>query len=47
MYDILLKAYSDQGFTLSAPGSNETAILNSERVWWDENNPQWGAGPKK
>jgi hypothetical protein len=47
MYDILLKAYSDQGFTLSAPGSNETAILNSERVWWDKNNPQWGAGPKK
>ena len=47
MYDILLKAYSDQGFTLSAPGSNETAILNSERVWWDKNNPQWGAGPNK
>lgn len=47
MYDIYLKAYSDQGFTLSAPGSNETAILNSERLWSDKNNPQWGAGPKQ
>ena len=47
MYDIYLKAYADQGFTVTSAGSNETAVLNSERLWSDANNPQWGAGPKK
>lgn len=47
MYEIYQKAYADQGFTITAAGGNETAVLNSERVWWDKNNPQWGAGPKQ
>ena len=47
MYEIYQKAYADQGFTITAAGGNETAVLNSERVWWDKNNPQWGAGPNQ
>lgn len=47
MYDIYLKAYADQGFTVTSAGSNETAVLNSERLWSDKGNPQWGAGPKQ
>lgn len=45
MYDIYLSAYAAQGFTTTSAGSNNTAVLNSERVWSDKNNPQWGAGP--
>jgi hypothetical protein len=40
MYDVLKQAYADQGYT--AGGG---AILNSQRVWQDKQNPQWGAGP--
>ena len=47
MYEIYLKAYADQGLTLTSAGSNETAVLNSERLWSDKGNPQWGAGPKQ
>ena len=47
MYQIYVDAYNAQGFTITTAGSNETSALNSERLWWDENNPQWGAGPKQ
>ena len=44
MYQILIDAYSSQGFT---PGSNQDGtLLNSERVWQDINAPQFGQGPK-
>lgn len=44
MYQILLDAYSAQGFT---PGSNQDGtLLNAERVWQDKNAPQYGQGPK-
>lgn len=42
MYDIITKAYADQGFTA---GANDGATLNKERVWQDQGAPQWGAGP--
>lgn len=41
MYNILLETYKDQGYTV---GSG--AILNTERVWQDQDAPQWGAGPQ-
>lgn len=41
MYDILNQSYEVQGY--SAGSAN--GILNSQRVWQDKNNPQWGAGP--
>ncbi|MDR0428938.1 MAG: SusD/RagB family nutrient-binding outer membrane lipoprotein [Tannerellaceae bacterium] len=40
MYNVLMESYKEQGYTV---GSG--TILNSERVWQDKNNPQWGAGP--
>lgn len=44
MYQILLDAYSSQGFT---PGSGQDGtLLNSERVWQDKTAPQFGQGPK-
>jgi len=41
-YENQMKAIQDQGFT---PGSNDPAVLNSERLWYDSNAPQWGSGP--
>ena len=35
------QAMEEQGFT---PGANEGNVLNEERVWWDENNPDYGRG---
>ncbi len=32
-----------QGFTT---GTNDPVTLNSERLWFDKNNPDYGAGPK-
>ena len=43
MYDILLKAYQDQGFTPTSRGENG-ATLHNERVWYDKGAPEWGAG---
>ena len=41
MYDILNQTYQEQGYSI---GGGD--ILNSERIWQDQNNPQWGAGPQ-
>jgi len=38
-----MAAVKDMGVTT---GTNNPATLNSERLWWDKNNPQYGAGPK-
>ena len=43
MYDILIKAYQDQGFTPTSRGENGTTLHN-ERVWYDKGAPEWGAG---
>lgn len=44
MYQILIDAYTSQGFT---PGSSQDGtLLNAERVWQDINAPQFGQGPK-
>lgn len=42
MYEIILKAYQDQGYTMSTTDVNK---LNSERVWYDKGAPQFGEGP--
>jgi len=36
-------AIEEQGFTT---GTNDPAILNSERYWFDQENPNYGEGPK-
>lgn len=41
MREIILSAYKQQGFSIG----NEASKLNSERVWYDKNAPQFGAGP--
>ena len=41
-YQNLRSAYEEQGFTT---GTNDPSILNQERIWWDENNPDYGQGP--
>jgi len=43
MYDIVTKAYQDQGFTPTARGENGKTLHN-ERVWYDKGAPEWGAG---
>ena len=42
-FENVQQAYDEQGFTT---GTNEPSILNSERIWFDENNPNYGEGPK-
>lgn len=42
MGDIKRKAYLDQGFSYGP----DPATLNRERVWYDKQAPQFGAGPK-
>jgi len=48
MYDIKVEAYKTQGLT---PGTNQSkgntsTVLNTERLWQDQNGPQWGT-PKQ
>jgi hypothetical protein len=39
MYDMIRQSYTDQGYSA---GNGD--FLNSERMWQDKKNPQWGAG---
>jgi len=43
-YENQMKAVEDQGFSTGTP---DPAVLNSERLWFDQENPNYGAGPKK
>lgn len=42
MYDILINAYSAEGFSF---GRDDPSKLNSERVWADKGAPNFGEGP--
>lgn len=42
MYDILINAYSAEGFSY---GRDDPSKLNSERVWADKGAPNFGEGP--
>ncbi|WP_165043572.1 SusD/RagB family nutrient-binding outer membrane lipoprotein [Dysgonomonas sp. ZJ709] len=44
LYEITLQAWKDQNYSYGSNNSDPT-ILNSERVWYDKNAPQFGAGP--
>lgn len=46
MRDITIKAYQDQGFTYSGETASLPMTLAKERVWYDKNAPEYGAGPK-
>ena len=43
-YENYKNAYQEQGFTT---GSNDPQILNTERLWFDKSDPNYGAGPKQ
>ncbi len=42
-YENQKKANEQQGFTT---GTNDPSVLNSERVWFDTQDPNYGQGPK-
>lgn len=42
-YENQLQSVQEQGFTT---GTSDPVILNTERLWYDKQNPQYGAGPQ-
>ena len=47
MYQIKIDAIKAQGFTATSDGlSGSNKFLHDERVWYDKNAPEWGAGSK-
>lgn len=44
LYNITIQAWKDQNYSYGTNNSDPT-VLNSERVWYDKNAPQFGAGP--
>ena len=45
LHDITVKAYEDQGYSFGTDGG-DPSVLNTQRVWIDKENPQFGEGPK-
>lgn len=45
LHDITLQAFKDQGFSYGTDSADPDK-LNSQRVWYDQENPQFGEGPK-
>lgn len=46
LYDITIAAYKAQGYTYKGEMKDAPATLAKERVWYDQNAPEYGAGPK-
>lgn len=44
LYEITLQALKDQGYSYGTNNA-DPMILNTERIWYDKNAPQFGAGP--
>lgn len=44
MYDNYMESYKAQGFTPTSNGSGHSNLLHDERIWFDKNAPEWGAG---
>ena len=42
-YENEMSSVQEQGFTT---GTSDPDVLNAERLWFDKQNPQYGAGPK-
>lgn len=49
LYDITIKAYQAQGYTYEGTEAINPAVLNKERVWYDDaaKAPNFGEGPSK
>ena len=45
MHDITLEAIKAQGFSYGSDNA-DPELLNTQRVWYDQENPQFGEGPK-
>lgn len=46
LHDITIAAYEAQGYTYSGVNSNNPENLHNERTWMDQENPDFGTGPK-
>lgn len=46
LYQITIDAYKAQGYTYSGTNAKNPETLSKERVWMDQENPDFGAGPK-
>lgn len=46
LYDVTVAAYQQQGYTYEGTQTDAPAILAKERIWYDKNAPEYGAGPK-
>lgn len=44
--DVTIEAYKQQGYTFDGTEAKNPEVLNKERVWIDQENPQFGEGPK-
>ncbi len=44
MYSIQMANIQSQGFTATSSGAGHSATLHNERIWADQNAPEWGAG---
>ena len=45
LHDISVAAYEAQGFSIGTDNA-DPQVLNTQRVWYDKENPQFGEGPK-
>lgn len=43
-FDNMMKGYQEAGFSTNVGSQPE--VLAKERIWYDQNAPEWGAGPK-
>lgn len=46
LYELTLKAFQDQGYTYEGVQVDAPSTLAKERIWYDKDAPEYGAGPK-
>ncbi|WP_455630116.1 SusD/RagB family nutrient-binding outer membrane lipoprotein [Parabacteroides sp.] len=45
LYDVTIAAYEAQGYTYEGSMANAPVTLAKERIWYDKDAPEYGAGP--
>jgi hypothetical protein len=43
-YEYIIESYERMGWTKN---TNDPVVMSKERHWWDSDNPEFHAGPKK
>lgn len=46
LYDVTIAAYEAQGYTYKGDMADAPITLSRERIWYDKDAPEFGAGPK-